>query len=547
MKVTILVLVALAATGLLRNRSAALRHWILAIAILCAGALPLVEPIAPSWPLSLKQASFAELTAESRSAAPATLPSHPSSAPAARRPEGSFDQSAATRVRGWAIASVLTPIWIAGTAIGLLVLAVGLSRLAWIRSRSGPVTSGNWLRLLDQISREYRLRRKVTLLRSDHPSMLATWGFASPTIVVPAVSVRWPDALVRSVLCHELAHISRGDWIVQMSVEIVRAVYWFNPIVWFACGRLRLESERACDEVVLRSGVEGSVYASHLLGLARALNQRHRLFPAPAMARSSSLHKRVTTMLNDAQNRTPISRFTRVATVVTLVVVAAAIAAAQVFATFSGSIADPQGAVLPGVHVTLSNADRQTKYDAQSNRRGEFEFVGLPPGDYLFEVRVPGFKAYQASLTMAGADVRRAITLQIGSLQETVIVADGGDTASRSVETGSARANPPCPAAAPAGDPPIGGNVRPPAKIRDVRPQYPASLRGTGAEGTVVLDARVGLDGFIKDPRVREPANRDFANALIAAVNQWQFDSTLLNCVPIEPAITVTGHFQRRR
>lgn len=547
MKVSILLLVALSATALLRNRSAALRHWVLAVAIVCAAALPVFESIAPSWPLSFRSSSLSELRVESPVAA-RPEPSSPSfPAATAHREVDSRDRSAPGGVRDWSIASMLKQIWIAGMAISLLVLAVGLSRLAWLRSRSHPVTTGNWPRLSQEIARECRLRRRVWLLQSDHPSLLATWGVRSPSIIIPAAAERWPDDLVRVVLCHELAHIRRGDWIIQMAAEIVRSVYWFNPILWFACGRLRLESEHACDDAVLRSGVEGSAYASHLLGLARALNHRHGSFPAPAMARSSSLHKRVTAMLNNSQNRTPMSRVARVATVIALAVIAGAIAAAQVFATFSGSLADAQGAVLPGVDVTLFNANRQMKYDGKSNRSGEFEFVGLPPGDYVFEARVPGFKPYRAALTMTGTHVRQAITMHIGSLEETVTIRDGDDIPSAPVQTLAPRVNPPCSPAGAAGDVPIGGNVRPPRRIRDVKPQYPASLRGTGTEGTVVLDAQIGLDGFLKDVRVHEPANREFANALVTAVNQWQWDSTLLNCVPTEVAITVTGRFQHRR
>lgn len=546
MKASILVLVALGATGLLRNRSAALRHWILAVAIVCAAVFPMFESLVP-WRLAFGPSSFSELPIQSRFAA-ATERSSPSfAARTVRQAIEPFDRAARQGVHDWSIGSLLEPIWIAGMAISLLVLAAGLSRLAWLRSRSRPVTGGNWPILAEEIGRDNRVRRPVRVLQSEHPSLLATWGLVSPTIVIPATADRWPVDLVRIVLRHELAHVRRSDWLVQMAAEIVRSVYWFNPILWLACGRLRLESERACDDVVLRSGVEGSAYASHLLGLARAFNHRHPLLPAPAMARSSSLHKRVTAMLNDYQNRSPISRSSRIATAIVFLVIASAIAAAQVFATFSGSLTDPQGAVLPGVHVTLSNAGRQTKYDAQSNRRGEFEFVGLPPGDYVFEVQVPGFKPYRAALTMAGADVRRAITLQIGTLHETIVIAGAGGPSSASVETASSRANPPCPATPPTGEPPIGGNIRPPNKIRDVRPLYPASLRGTGEEGTVVIDARIGLDGFIKDPQVREPANRELANALLAAISQWQYDSTLLNCVPMEVPITVTGRFVHRR
>ncbi|PYR92699.1 MAG: hypothetical protein DMF84_12230 [Acidobacteria bacterium] len=547
MKISILVLVALCATRLLRNQSAAQRHWILAVAIVCAGVLPMLELLVPAWPLSIGSPSFAELTLPSHPAAATERTSTFSADRITRQAGAPVVGSARDAVRGWSTRSILALMWIAGVAMGLLVLVLGLIRLAWLRSRARPVTLANWTTLSEQIAREYGLRHPVRVLQSDDSSLLATWGVVSPTIMIPGGAERWPDDLVGMVLSHELAHIRRGDWIVQISAELVRSMYWFNPLVWLACRRLRLESEHACDDAVLRSGVDSSAYASHLLGLARAFNHRHPLFPAPAMARSSSLHKRVTAMLNDRQNRSPMSPFARVATVMALAVIAGTIAAAQVFATFSGSLVDPQGAALPGVRVTLSNAERQIKYDAQTNRRGEFEIVGLPPGDYVFEVQVPGFKPYRAALTMTGDNARRAITLEIGSVAEEIVIAGDGDSSSRAVQTASPRPNPPCPSTAATADVPIGGNIRPPNKIRDVRPQYPASVRGTGADATIVLDALIGTDGFLKDVRVREPANREFANALLAAVNQWQYDSTLLNCVPIEVAVTITGRFVHGR
>ena len=141
----------------------------------------------------------------------------------------------------------------------------------------------------------------MTLLQSTHPSLLVTWGLARPKVILPAAADAWTDARARVVLSHELAHIRRGDWIVQLSAELLRAFYWFNPLLWIACRRLRLESEHACDDEVMSRGVEGTDYATHLIELARALNQRrHMWFPAPAMARPSSLERRVRAMLNSA-------------------------------------------------------------------------------------------------------------------------------------------------------------------------------------------------------------------------------------------------------
>ena len=126
----------------------------------------------------------------------------------------------------------------------------------------------------EEISRGYGLRRPVTLLQSPHPSLLVTWGLARPKVILPAAADAWTDERARVVLSHELAHIRRGDWIVQLSAELLRAFYWFNPLLWIACRRLRLESEHACDDEVMSRGVEGTDYATHLIELARALNQR---------------------------------------------------------------------------------------------------------------------------------------------------------------------------------------------------------------------------------------------------------------------------------
>jgi hypothetical protein len=59
----------------------------------------------------------------------------------------------------------------------------------------------------------------------------------------------------------------------------------------------------------------------------------------------------------------------------------------------------------------------------------------------------------------------------------------------------------------------------------------------------VVMDGHIGLDGFIRDLQVRNQAHPDFASAALSAVSQWQWDQTLLNCVPVEVFITVTARF----
>jgi len=331
--------------------------------------------------------------------------------------------------------------------------------------------------------------------------------------------------------------------------------------VWLADARLRHESERACDDAVLNAGVDGTDYADHLVALARLLTDRRRGWhPAPAMARASSLQRRITAMLNARLNRSPLSTRARFAAAALLVAFTLAVAglAAQTFATFTGTVTDQTGAVVPRVSVTLTHLPTNTKQTVQSDGTGAFELVGLRAGDYVLEAKAPGFTTRRDELTLsAGQTAAGSIVLQIGSLEETISVvhSDAPPTtaqieaarrreARRTAEGARARgraenmSSEPCPASA------VGGRIRPPAKIVDVRPTYPATLRGTGTGGVVVLEARIGPGGTVPEVRVVSAPHADLADAAVDAVRQWEFTPTLLNCVPVDVNMTVTVGFR---
>ena len=335
-----------------------------------------------------------------------------------------------------------------GIAISLTILLIGILRLAWVATHARELTAGRWVDLTTEISGIYGLRRHVTILQSDHPSLLVTWGLARPKVILPSSADEWSDDRARVVMSHELAHISRGDWIVQLSAELLRAFYWFNPLMWIACRRLRLESEHACDDEVMSRGVEGSEYATHLIELARALNRnRYTWYPAPAMARPSSLERRVRAMLNTGLDRGPLTGAARALIFVLLLGITAAVAAAQSgFFTFTGRIADEQGRDVSGVKVVLANEVRQAKYEVKTGESGRFEFVGLPPGDYALEAQGIGFQSVKDMLTISGQNVQRSYTLKLGRLQETINIRfnperSSGTRAQRYSEGGGGGAN----------------------------------------------------------------------------------------------------------
>src|SRR5258708_1728565 len=109
----------------------------------------------------------------------------------------------------------------------------------------------------------------------------------------------------------------------QLLTQIACALHWFNPLVWFAAWRLGVERERACDDLVLASGVRPSAYAGHLLDIVTGLvPARWTQSCGLAMARKSSLEGRLAAVLSGSRNRRGLTRILAAAAVVLAAAVA---------------------------------------------------------------------------------------------------------------------------------------------------------------------------------------------------------------------------------
>lgn len=253
LKVSLILSTAIGLSMALRGKSAALRHWVLSVGIVCAVSAPLLVSVAPVWqaPIAAKVARPPQnvpLTASPSEGVEAIVPG------AKALPHG----QASGAVRQISVWQLLISAWIGGALIALAALTLGLARLSWIRSRARRLDDGMWPMLAREIAQVNGIRRPITLMHSDHPSLLFTWGFLRPIVVLPRDAGEWSLDRARIVLCHELAHVGRADWLILLAAELLRAAYWFNPLTWMIGKRLRDESERACDDEVMSQGVEGT-------------------------------------------------------------------------------------------------------------------------------------------------------------------------------------------------------------------------------------------------------------------------------------------------
>jgi protein TonB len=88
----------------------------------------------------------------------------------------------------------------------------------------------------------------------------------------------------------------------------------------------------------------------------------------------------------------------------------------------------------------------------------------------------------------------------------------------------------------------VGGNIKPPTKTTDVRPQYPPIAQSARVQGVVIIEAVIGPDGRVQDARVLRSIPL-LDQAALDAVKQWVFTPTLLNNVPVPVIMTVTVQF----
>jgi beta-lactamase regulating signal transducer with metallopeptidase domain len=569
---TLVLALGLAAAALCRRRSAAVRHAILAAAIVCATLMPLFELLLPviEW-----QNVGTVLSSGSRLSSDAITAT------------GELTGADMTPEEGLPWLGLFVGAWLTCTLVMLGMLATSLVRLARLRAQCVPVR-GRWRDLADELSRECGVRRPVALLQSADATLLVTYGEVAPGILLPAGASEWTDDRRRVVLRHELAHIRRHDAAIQLIAEVLRVMQPINPLVWIACRRLRKESEYACDDAVLAGGVAATDYAAHLLEVATQLSGRHSAWAsASAIADPSTLERRIVAMLNTQRSRTALTRtgwllIALLALAVSLPIAAfglvqdpppipepivitpepiaerayttsplpvrsakARAALARKQSTVSGQVVDQSGGVLPGVRLTLTDRATQVALTATTNAAGRFTFPNLPAGTYDLTSQLSGFRTITKPVTLTGSgNVQDTITMPIGSLSEEITVTCSTASVSlldRLFPVLSAQERPVTPIR-------VGGQVREPRKTRDVRPVCPSSL---SSGGTIVrLHGRIGIDGLVAEVTPLKAGSSaqwpaDAIDSAIVAVRQWVFTPTTLNGQPVEVDITVTVNFRK--
>ncbi len=300
-------------------------------------------------------------------------------------------------------------IWLAVSSVLLLRIVVSRTSLGRLARQADFRDAGPLRNELNSVAETLGCRQQLVLCVSPRRRLPMTWGILQAYVLLPARSATWSRSQLRAVFLHELAHVRRRDPLTHVIGQIVCAVYWFNPLVWFAAWRAEVEREQACDDVVVGQGVKASDYAESLLEILTSVSRHDQPFLAVGMGRPSRLGKRLMTILDERQDRRPVacSVWRTVALSITALTFAMATLQARSVETdltsssendsseteaesnqlrrtqFAGVCRDTDGSPIVAAKVFLFRGDRRDGSqllirESTSDREGRFRFERVP-------------------------------------------------------------------------------------------------------------------------------------------------------------------------
>lgn len=284
-KSTLVLSFAIFLAYLCRKQPASLKHFILSVSLIGLLIFPLLSTVhmgwktglLPSWTSKTKISSTGDVAVFSQSSK--TMAIKMDKTPEESQSHGSKNiiqstQPGITDTWLWNFMRyILLVIWLSGWIFLLVRQIFGLYGAYKLTNEAEDLKSSFWCQLLNRFLKAVSVKKKVDLLQNKKVKVPLTWGWQKPVVIMPVESKSWTAEQRESALYHELSHVKRGDFFVIMLARISLGLYWFNPLSWLVFQLMKKEQEKACDELVLKTGIKPSTYAANLLSIRRSMRR----------------------------------------------------------------------------------------------------------------------------------------------------------------------------------------------------------------------------------------------------------------------------------
>lgn len=195
-------------------------------------------------------------------------------------------------------------VWLLGAVIFSLRLAGGWWYIVNLKRNSTPI-GAPWIQRLNDLSYKLGIKQWVELASSASISSPIVFGYLKPIIIVPtSMLTGLTTEQIETIFLHELAHIKRHDYVINVIQTFIESIFFFNPFVWIISGWIRAEREHCCDDVVIAFHENRLHYAQALTRLEEVRTQNSWL-PLPLSATKYHLLDRIKRIMEQSVKKYP--------------------------------------------------------------------------------------------------------------------------------------------------------------------------------------------------------------------------------------------------
>ncbi len=483
--------------------------------------------------------------------------------------------------------------WSAGLCVSLVRLSIGL-RLAHRMAVTSVSPASVPLQLMfASLQRRLGLRRRAALLNSALVQVPTVVGWLRPVVLLPLSCFSGLEEIqIEAILCHELAHIRRHDYLISVVQSVAEAVLFYHPAVWWVSQQVRRERECCCDDLAVTIGGNALAYAKAL----SALETRRSSYPEVVLGSNGGvLTMRIKRLLHCEE----VSVVPQIAAVVVLamlgitagaiagtaraqtVSVAPAVTAVAAVAPTQPHPLMPQPFAVRAVKPVSAVAAKETPAAPEPHQPqaapGQAVRVagGVIAGQILSKV-APVYPAEAKAACIQGSVILHAIIGKTGDIDQLQVVSGAPELQASAIDAvhqwkykpyllngeptavdttitinynfgdGSRCSSPQNGGAEPAGNEPkkIGGSVSAPVVLSAPAAEYSAEAKAAGISGSVLISLQVDEQGIPTHIHVVRGVGNGLDEKAVEAVTRYHFKPATENGKPVVVAMNIEVQFK---
>jgi beta-lactamase regulating signal transducer with metallopeptidase domain len=163
---------------------------------------------------------------------------------------------------------LIVSVWLAGVALLLVHAFHGWYQIRRLHQAALAWVPSSWQLPANRLAQRLRLRRRVRVVEFAAVDVPTVLGWLRPVIILPVAAITLLSvAQVEAVLAHELAHVRRHDYLVNLLQRVAEAVLFYHPAIWWISARVREEREHCCDDLAIEICGDRDDYATALAEL----------------------------------------------------------------------------------------------------------------------------------------------------------------------------------------------------------------------------------------------------------------------------------------